>query len=82
MKRVFVKKVVISSSSSGSTGSNAVGPDYSSSSSAPEEVSRLGFYWMSYQTRMPGRKAISTKIDMKMIITANHHPIQKCTTEV
>ena len=77
-------KVVIASSVSSVVSS--VSPkmicELSSVSSTGSSRATSGFYLRSYQSLIPGKKAISKRMENAVIIMARVHPSQKCTLEL
>ena len=77
-------KVVIASSVSSvvSSGSPKMICELSSVSSTGSSRATSGFYLRSYQSLIPGKKAISKRMENAVIIMARVHPSQKCTLEL
>ena len=78
-------KVVIASSvsSAGSSGSPKIICELSSVSSVEvSSIASSGFYLRSYQSLIPGKKAISKRMENAVMQMARVHPSQKCTLEL
>ena len=78
--KVVIASSVSSVSSSGSP--KMICELLSVSSSSVSTIASSGFYLRSYQSLIPGKKAISKRMENAVIIMARVHPSQKCTLEL